>query len=261
MSNSSGCRTGCEKGKSLKVIATLLVLFVGLSAFAAEEAANPNDKNIGEKITEGAQKASNAMIDAYRSTSEAAYDSRKASSATVLLSYSPLELVLPSKTGATVAWHKDADTLYELDYSYSSVSAGAQHLDLASMKETRISLLKRNFGGGAFHWFWGANYNSFRASIAETFMNTATNGTSDVFNVETLGLTIGVGHRWVFYDRFSFGVDWFSWAQPVVILKKEAPFVDNSTSQQNKDDIDTALKIVGYFPRWAAFKMYLGYSF
>ncbi|KYG66637.1 hypothetical protein AZI86_06215 [Bdellovibrio bacteriovorus] len=245
----------------MKIFAALLVLCVGVSAGAAEEVAGKNEKDIGEKITEGAQKASNAMIDAYRSSSEAAYDSRKNNGATVLLSYSALELVLPSKMGATVAWHKDADTLYELDYSYSSVSASAHHFDLASMKETRISLLKRNFGGGAFHWFWGVNYNAFRATINESFMNTAINGASDVFNVQTLGLTLGVGHRWVFYDRFSFGIDWFSWAQPLVILKKEAPFVDNSTNQENKDDIDTALKIVGYFPRWAAFKIYLGYSF
>lgn len=242
----------------MKAFATLLVFLVGLSAFASEET---EEKNLGDKITEGAQKASNAMVDAYRATGEAAYELRNETSATVLLHYSPLDLLLPSKIGATMDWHADAETLYEIDYSYSSIKASISSADLSKMSETRISLLKRNFGSGAFHWFWGFNYNSTEAGINETLMNTAGGGVSDVLTVQSLGMTVGVGHRWALGKNFSFGVDWFSWAQPLVLLKKEAPFVDATTNPDYKDDIDTALKVIGYFPRWAAFKMYLGYSF
>ena len=200
------------------------------------------------------------MIYAYRYTIESALESRKNHKATLLLGYSPLELLLPSKFGATAAWHADANTLYELDYYYSSISVAIQDAKLSEMNETRISLLKRNFDGGAFHWFWGFNYNSTNAKISELLMATSS-GSSDIMTVQTLGMTLGVGHRWTIGKDFTIGVDWFSWAQPLMILKKEAPFVEETTSADYKDDVDVALKVMGYFPRWAAFKMYVGYSF
>lgn len=252
----------------MKVLAPLLVLFVGFSALADEKVPPSNvdpqqeapPQNMADKLVQGAQKASDVMIEAYRNTSEAALFSRQNYSATLLISYSPLELLLPSKIGATAVWHRDANTLYELDFAYSSIKASIESADLSSMNETRISLLKRNFGGGAFHWFWGFNYNSTNAHINELLMGTA-GGSSDVITVQTLGMTVGVGHRWALGKDFSVGVDWFSWAQPLYILKKEAPFLDQTTNSEYKDDIDVALKVIGYFPRWAAFKMYLGYSF
>jgi hypothetical protein len=241
----------------MKYAVLLISLFINLSVYAAEEAPK---EGVGEKIMHGAEKASNAMLDAYRDSSELAVESRRLHSATVLLHYSPLELLLPSKIGATFAWHRDEDTLYELEYSHSSVKASIESADLSSMEETRISLLKRNFGGGAFHWFWGVNYNSTNAHVSPLLMGTS-QGNSDLIDVQTLGLTIGVGHRWVFKENFSFGVDWFSWAQPLVSLKRSASFVDETNNSEYRDDVDTALKVIGYFPRWAAFKFYLGYSF
>jgi hypothetical protein len=65
----------------------------------------------------------------------------------------------------------------------------------------------------------------------------------------------------VYKERWSLGVDWFSWAQPFVILKKDADFLNQTTDDDYKDDIDVAMKVMAYFPRWAAFKLYLGYSF
>lgn len=243
----------------MKFFLAILILVLGVSAFASEDDSAAS-KNAADKIAEGANKVSDAVADAYHASNDMAFNSRKIHNASLLLSYSPLELLLPSKIGATAAWHADGNTLYELDYSYSSIKASIESANLSEMNETRISLLKRNFSSGAFHWFWGAHYNSTRASINPTLMNTA-GGISDVITVQTLGLTFGFGHRWVFTERLSFGVDWFSWAQPFVILKKEAPFIDATTSEEYRDDVDTALKVIGYIPRWAAFKMYLGYSF
>lgn len=232
---------------------TMILLFAAFFVIQA--------KAVGEDLVKDAEKATNAVLDAYRNSSEAAFDSRKKNTATILLSYSPLDLVLSSKLGANIAWHADADVLYELDYSYSSVKASIESVDLSKMSETRISLLKRKFNGGTFNWYWGAHYNALNAHFNSQWMGTAPNGTSDLLDVQTLGLSIGVGHRWVFKENFSFGIDWFSWAQPLVILTKKADFLDATTNSNYKDDVDTALKVIGYFPRWAAFKLYLGYSF
>ncbi len=242
----------------MKKIFAIVSFLISISVFAAEEAPK---SDLGEDLKKGAEKVSNSMIEAYRTSSERALDSRKAHSATVLFSYSPLDLLLPSKTGGNFAWHGDADTLYELDYSASSVKIGIQGADLSAMKETRISLLKRNFSGGAFNWYWGVNYNAMNAHISQVLMSTTGNGVSDLVDVQTLGLSIGVGHRWVIKEKWSLGVDWFSWAQPLAILKKEAPFINETSNGEYKGDIDKVLTVAGYFPRWAAFKLYIGYSF
>lgn len=241
--------------KYVLILASLLMAGFVYGAEPVEE------KSLGESLQRGAEKVSNEMIEAYRNTSEAALNSRQNHSATLLLSYSPLDLIMPSKLGANVAWHSSADVLYEIDYSSSSVKVSVASVDLSKVSETRTSLLKRKFNGGAFNWYWGVHYNSLSARVDPRVMATADAGTSDLINVQTLGLSIGVGHRWVFKDNFSVGVDWFSWAQPLFTLKRDAVFLNATNDSNYRDDMDTALKIMGYFPRWAAFKVYLGYSF
>lgn len=217
----------------------------------------PLAETAGEKV----EQVTNQAIAAYRQAGASAQISRAVNSATVLLHYSSFDLVLPSKMGATIAWHKDGNVLYELEYLSSSVSAPYVVSDLASMSETRVSLLKRNFSsGGTFNWYWGGSYNASNVHVSQALMNNNP-GASDMLDVSTLGLSFGLGNRWVFKENFSVGVDWFTWSQPLFILKKEAAYLDSASNENDRDKVDTILKVIGYFPRWSAFKVSVGYSF
>ena len=83
---------------------------------------------------------------------------------------------------------------------------------------------------------------------------------AEILNIESINLDIGIGNRW-YYNNFSIGVDWVGLSQPVISLKKSAPFVEETTDDDKKDDVDTFLKIGTYFPRLYLLKLNLGYTF
>jgi len=180
--------------------------------------------------------------------------------------YSYFDLILPSKYGFSLGYIESPKDTYEFEYLRASVSIPVSVVkDLGSFSEVRMSLMDRHFfGEGTFNGLWGVVYNSNKLEIGNGILSRiSSQGVPRVkpLQVDTLGVVGGVGNRWLFSNGIAFGVDWFTWAQPLIVIKKENQFRDVATNENDKNNIDTAVKALGYFPRLSILKVNLGMAF
>lgn len=179
--------------------------------------------------------------------------------------YSPIDLLIPSKLGFTLGTVRNSDKTWEVEYLRGSLSVPFIVEDLGKMTDERISLIGRAyFGGNSFNLSYGLSYFIFSMHLGDKLLNGLTGGvypSIDLVDIQSYGFNIGIGNRWIFKNNVTFGVDWISWAQPVAISNKKSAFLDYSTNQQNKDDVDKAIKTISYFPRFVIFKLQLGIIF
>jgi hypothetical protein len=180
-----------------------------------------------------------------------------------LITYSPVDLIIPSKLGITVGFNKTADTTWELEYLRGSVSPFFID-DLGKMIDQKISILARSYlGTNSFYIGWGISYMTFKTRLGSEYLSTAT-GTQahlDLLKQSSLGFNLSVGNRWVINKNFVLGIDWIGWSQPLFQLKREDAFLDNSSDPELKKNVDDALDLLAYFPRLSLFKLQLGLSF
>jgi hypothetical protein len=180
--------------------------------------------------------------------------------------YSYFDLILPSKYGFSLGYIDSPKDTYEFEYLRASVSIPVSVVkDLGSFSEVRMSLLDRHFfSEGSFNALWGVVYNSNKLEIGNTILSRISSQSIPQvkpLEVDTLGLVGGVGNRWRFSHGITFGADWFTWAQPLIIIKKENQFRGLATNESDKNNIDTAVKVLSYFPRLSVLKVNLGISF
>lgn len=184
------------------------------------------------------------------------------------LIYSPIDLVIPSKYGASVYMaSEDKNSQYELQLLRGSYSVSLLSVDFGKIVDQRISLLKRNYSqSGNFNWYYGLSYITFEGTLGATILSTLPPGSSikssELIDVQTLGLDIGFGHRWYFENNLSISVDWLGISQPVVTLKKEAAFLNSSSSSQTDvDNVKKSMDLFAVIPRLYTLKVSLGYNF
>jgi hypothetical protein len=183
------------------------------------------------------------------------------------LIYSPIDLVIPGKYGASVYMaSEDKNSQYELQWVRGSYSLSLLSVDFGKIVDQRISLLKRNFSqSGNFNWYYGLSYITFEGTLGASILNTLPSGQSlnaDLIDVQTLGLDLGFGHRWYFENNFSFSIDWLGISQPLVTLKKEAAFLSSSSSSQTDvDNVQKSMDLFAVIPRLYTLKVSLGYNF
>lgn len=192
-------------------------------------------------------------------------DFRSLSKYYVIGTYSPLDIIIPNKYGATVGWAQNADKTWEIEYLQASVAAPFIIKDLGKMTDQRISLIGRNYlGSNSFNFNYGLTYFDFQLHLGDRLLNQLTGGnypSVDLVQVQSLGFNIGIGNRWQLSKNITIGIDWITWSQPIYSLNKKSAYLDYATNQQDKDDVDTALKLITYFPRLTLLKLQLGYLF
>lgn len=183
----------------------------------------------------------------------------------VLGNYSPIDLIIPSKIGLTFGSNRSSDNSLEIEYLKGAISVPIIVEDLGEMSDTRISLIKRNyFGSNSFNLNYGLSFFDFKLFLGDELLSRITSGTYpalDLIHLQSLGLNLGIGNRWTFSNNWTFGVDWVSWSQPLYILKEENAFLDYATNENDRDDVETAVDVISYFPRLQVLKIQLGYSF
>ncbi len=180
------------------------------------------------------------------------------------LNFAPIDLVLPSKFGLTAGFVSDADFTWELEYLKSSVSVPFIIEDLGEMTDERLSVIRRNyFGTETFNLSYGLSYYKFKLHIGNKYLSSVVANAPDVdlIRVESLGFNIGIGNRWIFSNRWMVGVDWISWAQPVLTTRNNNKFADVATDEDVKDTSKTLVKLVSWVPRITLLKLQAGYSF
>lgn len=177
--------------------------------------------------------------------------------------YSHFDLIIPAKKGLSLGWVRSADKTVEFEYLKGSISAPFLIEDLGEIADTRISLMQRSFvGSNSFNLHYGITYFDLNLHLGSDILGRITNTPSfDAIRLQSLGFVLGLGNRWNFAHGITFGVDWISWAQPVYLIKKEDALTESISNAQDKDHIDTAIRIGSFFPRLAFLKLQLGMSF
>lgn len=180
------------------------------------------------------------------------------------INYAPIDLVLPSKKGLTLGYVNDDNHTTEIEYLKGSLSAPFLVEDIGEMVDERISLIRRNYlGTETFNFSYGLSYHRFIVHIGNKYLTTVAPDIpeADLINVESLGVNIGVGHRWTFSNRWSVAVDWAALSQPIFVLRKDNKFKDYTTDDGYKDSTNTLVKIIALVPRVTLLKLQAGYSF
>ncbi len=188
---------------------------------------------------------------------------REAYSHNLLGTFSLLDTWIPGKWGGTYTYNKSASSAWEFEYlkgTYAPIGIS----ELGEFSDLRLTLFYRSFSKrNSFNFMYGIYYNSFKLGIGDAILNRISSGyipNFDVVSIETMGISWGFGNRW-HLKRFLFAVDWFTINIPLVTLESEAPFLETTTSQEDKNDIRDAMDIIEKIPTLAIFKLQFGYSF
>lgn len=180
------------------------------------------------------------------------------------LNYAFLDIPIFAKYGATVGYISGPNHIWELEYMTGSVGTAILFADIGSITDTKISLQRRVYYGGSFNITYGLTYFNFSAKLGDDLMNNVSNNTYpslDMVDIQAYGATFGIGNTWTFRKNITVGIDWFSIAQPLLVTKKEAPYLDYATDPSDKDDVDTAVNIISYLPRISIIQLHIGYMF
>lgn len=182
----------------------------------------------------------------------------------ILGQYSPFDLLIPSKYGLNAGLIADPDNSWELEYLRGSIEVPFVIQNLGEMSDQKFSLSKRYyFGGNSFNLTYGLTYFDFSIHLGEKLLSQIqpTYSSADLVQAQSLGFNLGIGNRWTFDHNITIGIDWISWGQPVFITNKKSDFIDSSANEQDKNDVDKALKIISYFPRFSFLKLQVGILF
>lgn len=181
------------------------------------------------------------------------------------LNYAPMDLIIPSKMGATLGSQKDIDNSYEIEILRGTLAFPFIVEDLGKMTDFKYSLLFRSYSGReSFNFSYGVTYFDFTVELGDKLLNKLTGGfipAVDLIKIQSLGFHLGVGNRWNFGKNFSFGVDWITWSQPLFVTKREAPYLDYVTDEDAKKSVNDAISLISYLPRFSLFKLQLAYMF
>lgn len=191
----------------------------------------------------------------------------------VRLQYAPLDLLLPSKWGMALQGQVLGETL-ELDYASASVSVPWVLKDLGSMSEKRLQLSFISPIGDSAHalqgwnFRWGLSLNSFQIRLGDALLSRLSGGvypSLDVVDLQTLGIVGSIGYRGLWGNlqqaHWGWGIDLFSWAQPLITTKNSAPFLDAVTDREDRESVEQAIRVVRLFPRWTLGRFSVAYRF
>jgi len=179
--------------------------------------------------------------------------------------FSYLDLWVPAKIGVSAAYRWDLSNMLEITYLNGAISGGTFGIDLGRIVETRASLVWRRFPSQrAYNYFFGVNYNDLELVIGDVALASIASGNPEdyeLLKLTTMGLSTGLGHRWVWPSGFTLAVDWLQVHVPLTTLTENAPFRDATTDPDRRKEADDLIRYVKNFPRIAALKLQLGISF
>lgn len=238
-------------GSQWHVALTMFILFASSAAIAAADSGlNPVLPDTAEQVQQ-----ETSMTRARRGLSEYF----------VLGSYAPIDLVIPSKFGVTAGLKRDVDITWELEYLRGSLSIPFLVKDLGKISDERYSFIVRSYGGrSSFNYSYGISYFDMNMHLGNDLLNRVSDGnypSVDLVQAEALGVNVGLGNRWNLDHNITIGIDWISWSQPLVITKQKSAFLDVAMNPQDKEDVETALRVFTKFPRFSFLKLQIGILF
>ena len=137
-----------------------------------------------------------------------------------------------------------------------------RHVGHPDLVQGFLDEVSGELGTSSFNFLYGLNFNRFEAHIGSAILNRATGGQSvDLIALETLGGTIGIGNYWVISDRCFLGVDWLTYAQPLIVTRSQSDVLNLTNSSSDGRDLESGFKYVKYFPRLSFLKLQIGFQF
>ncbi len=191
-------------------------------------------------------------------------DRRQDSRFDVLVEYSPLDLILPSKIGGSLGYVESSAYTFELEYLGASISPPAFLENVGGFTDRRISLVVRSYGDrNSFNFHYGLSYFDMQIHVGSKYLQSSSGRPADVdlLASRSLGFVVGVGNRWVLPHGFTVGVDWISWSQPLIIVEKNSDLLKYIQDQHDRDVLESLISTIGYFPRFTVLKVGLGLTF
>lgn len=257
------------------LISALVILLIQTQVFAEEVSTNPltttdtqtspKNETAGEKILDQTKKIFSETSETVKKSLEENKKLRETFDYFSLLSYSQMDLIIPGKIGASIGYNSNPDSTWEFEYLHGSVAVPFLIKDLGKMSEDRISLIRRSYlGTETFNMSYGISYFDFAVHLGDKFLSQLTGGSYpslDLLTIKSLGFNVGIGNRWNFKNRFILSIDWISWSQPLIMTQRDIPYLDYATNQSDKDDVDSATKLIAYLPRLTLLKLQIGYLF
>jgi hypothetical protein len=251
----------------LRILTILVWLLVGRGVYAQEGqlTGQPTAGDQVQEVVEDSLDKIEAAADEVKASAGASRSVRRGSAFHIALNYSLLDLVVPSKKGATLAYVEDADTSYELEYLQGDIKVPFVVKDLGAFTETRISLVRRSyFETNSFNLVYGMSYIDSQLDIGSEDLSAWTGGAYPYLNlveVRTLGFNVGLGNRWSFDSGFTIGADWFGWAQPIAVIKRDVPIKQYISNDKAKENLDDTVGLLAFLPRFYAAKLHIGWMF
>jgi len=224
------------------------------------EAYEYSKEKAGEAVDYGAEKSKDL-----RRSLGAARERRGNSQWTFTGNYSLFEMWVLTKYGVTVGYNRSPSSTYEFEYMRGSLGFGYFGLDIGKISEERFALLWRSYGRrNSFSFVSGLYYNKLDVHLGSDLLASVSGqdrAKVDIMELQTVGLSWGVGNRWQTSGGFVWGADWLVLNVPVWIVKQEHPFIDSSNSAEARDDANDTMRILRRIPAVAALKIQLGVSF
>lgn len=180
------------------------------------------------------------------------------------INYSFLDFPIPNKFGLTVGFVQNPFQTWEIEYMRGSWSAPGKFRSLGSVSDVRAGLIGRTYFGDSFHMSYGLSYFDFTASVGDALMSSISGGSfpsMDALVVTGYGLNVGIGNMWVLKYDIVLGIDWISWAQPLVITKRSSDYLDYTTNENDKRNVEDTIKTVSYLPRFSVLNVHVGMLF
>lgn len=178
---------------------------------------------------------------------------------------SPFDMWVPLKYGFSVTYIANELIDYEFEYVRGTYGFDFLGEDLGEVTEQRAQLLTRVFPNETFNYFAGVNYDYTEVELHPNFTQTVSaTSTSDDFTIVelgTLGVTLGLGHRWRTTTGIEIGVDWIQLQMPLLRLVQYSPFIDLSNDADKSDSVAETVRRVRDNPRFTALKFQAGISF
>ncbi|MES2963244.1 MAG: hypothetical protein V4760_05095 [Bdellovibrionota bacterium] len=232
-----------------------------------EPVVEAEEKTTGEKVQEAADKAADGIQDAAKKVGEQLGQTasvRAQSDMVILGNLAPIDLIVGPKLGLSLGWVQSASRTLELEYVKGSIKAPFIK-ELGEVSDTRISLMSRSYSArNSFNFTWGVSYMALNGRIGDELLSRLSGGSIpnvEFIGIESVGLTAGIGNRWIFSRGITFGVDWFTWSQPIIVTKKEAKFLDYVSNQNDKDNMQKAIDLISVIPHFSLLKLQFGMTF
>ena len=249
------------------LVLTASLMFLPVITLAEDdEAESKKDKTLWEKTKDVGSKSlevGKKAVKSYQKSVGRIPGYREAKSTSWTGSYSYLDTWTLGKLGTALSF-QSASYAWDVDYQRGSIGLSAV-ADIGELKEDRLLVVRRSYGSrSTFNWFYGFFYNRFRVEIGDEILSKVTSGAFpnvDLLEIQTAGLSIGLGSRWQRESGFTFGVDWFQMNVPVLTLKEESAILNSDADESDKEDVRDTINFFEHFPTFTIGKLYIGKSF